>query len=66
MSGLFDEPDAATPLEPEERGGLLQTWITYRSELNKAEQDNITAGSAPCCRRAWRFGRPRAQPPPGA
>lgn len=46
MSDLFDEPDDATPLEPEEREGLLQTWITYRSELNEAEQANITAGTA--------------------
>ncbi len=46
MSDLFDEPDDATPLEPGEREGLLQTWITYRSELNGAEQTNITAGAA--------------------
>ncbi len=46
MSDLFDEPDDATPLEPEERDGLLQTWITYRSELNEAEQANIAAGAA--------------------
>lgn len=46
MSDLFDEPDDATPLEPEERKGLLQTWITYRSELNEAEQSNIAAGAA--------------------
>ena len=46
MSDLFDEPDDATPLEPEERDGLLQTWITYRSELNEAEQSNIAAGTA--------------------
>ncbi len=45
MSDLFDEPDDATPLEPEERDGLLQTWITYRSELNEAEQANIAAGA---------------------
>ncbi len=46
MSDLFDEPDDATQLEPEERDGLLQTWITYRSELNEAEQTNIAAGTA--------------------
>jgi Fic-DOC domain mobile mystery protein B len=45
VSDLFDEPDDATPLEPEERDGLLQTWITYRSELNEAEQANIAAGA---------------------
>lgn len=46
MSDLFDEPNDATPLEPEEQDGLLQTWITYRSELNEAEQTNIAAGTA--------------------
>ncbi len=46
MSDLLGEPDDATPLEPEERDGLLQTWITYRSELNEAEQTNIAAGAA--------------------
>lgn len=46
MSDLFDEPDDATPLEPEEREGLLPTWITYRNELNEAEQANIAAGAA--------------------
>jgi Fic-DOC domain mobile mystery protein B len=46
MSDLFDQPDAATPLEPEEREGLLQTWITYRDDLNEAEQANIAAGTA--------------------
>ena len=46
MSDLFDEPDDATPLEPEEREGLLQTWITFRRDLNEAEQTNIAAGTA--------------------
>lgn len=45
MNGLFDEPDDATPLSPEERDGLLQSWVTYRAELNLAEQDNIEAGA---------------------
>tara|TARA_R110002074_G_scaffold352433_1_gene523847 strand:+ start:687 stop:1274 length:588 start_codon:yes stop_codon:yes gene_type:complete len=53
LSDLFDEPDDATPLEPEEREGLLQTWITYRRELNEAEQTNIAAGTA----WAWRARR---------
>ncbi|MEQ8693931.1 MAG: mobile mystery protein B [Gammaproteobacteria bacterium] len=53
MSDLFDEPDDATPLEPEEREGLLQTWITYRRDLNEAEQTNIAAGTA----WAWRVRR---------
>lgn len=53
MNDLFDEPDDATPLEPEERNGLLQTWITFRSELNQAEQINIAAGAA------WAFRQSR-------
>jgi Fic-DOC domain mobile mystery protein B len=46
VSDLFDEPNDATPLEPDEREGLLQTWITYRRELNEAEQANVAAGAA--------------------
>jgi Fic-DOC domain mobile mystery protein B len=53
LNDLFDEPDDATPLEPEEREGLLQTWITYRRDLNEAEQTNIAAGTA----WAWRARR---------
>lgn len=53
LSDLFDEPDDATPLEPEERESLLQTWITYRRDLNEAEQTNIAAGTA----WAWRVRR---------
>lgn len=36
----------STLLEPSEREGLLQTWITFRNELNEAEQTNIAAGAA--------------------
>lgn len=46
MTDLFQEPDDATPLEPQERDGLLQTWITHRQDLNAAEQENITDGAA--------------------
>ena len=53
LSDLFDAPADATPLEPEEREGLLQTWITYRRDLNEAEQTNIAAGTA----WAWRVRR---------
>lgn len=41
MTDLFQEPQDATPLEPAERQGLLQSWITTRHELNEAEQENI-------------------------
>lgn len=46
MTGLFREPEDATPLSPEEREGLLQSWITRRSDLNEAEQANIVQGAA--------------------
>lgn len=45
MSDLFDDPGGGTPLEPGERNGLLLTWITYRGELNEAEQNNVASGT---------------------
>lgn len=41
VTDLFEEPADATPLTPDEREGLIPSDITYRRELNKAEQDNI-------------------------
>ena len=41
---LFQEPDQATPLTPEERANLIPTHIAYRAELNAAEQENIARG----------------------
>ena len=46
MTDLFAQPDDATPLDAEEREGLLQTWITTRADLNEAEQANIDAAVA--------------------
>ena len=46
MTDIFQEPDDATPLAPEERDALLQTWITDRDDLNEAEQENIVKGAA--------------------
>lgn len=45
MTDLFREPDDATPLTPEEREGLLQTWVTHRRDLNEAEEANIANGA---------------------
>ena len=45
MIDIFQEPDDATPLAPEERDALLQTWITDRDDLNEAEQENIVKGA---------------------
>lgn len=53
MTDLFQEPEDATPLEPQEREGLLQTWITHRRDLNEAEEENIVEGAA------WARGRRR-------
>ena len=46
MSGPFGGDEFSTPLDPDERDGLRQTWITYRHELNDAEQRNIALGAA--------------------
>lgn len=43
---LFREPGDATPLAPEEREWLRQSWITTRRDLNEAEQENIVKGAA--------------------
>jgi Fic-DOC domain mobile mystery protein B len=43
---LFQEPDDATPLQPHDRRGLRQSWITTRQDLNRAEQANIAKGFA--------------------
>ena len=53
MTDLFQEPEDATPLEPQEREGLLQTWITHRRDRNEAEEENIVEGAA------WAQGRRR-------
>jgi Fic-DOC domain mobile mystery protein B len=45
VTDLFQEPNDATPLDPQERLGLKQSWITHRRDLNEAEQDNIIKGS---------------------
>ena len=45
--------DAATELEPEEREGLIPSYISLRSELNEAEQANILEAQQ------WAFSRKR-------
>lgn len=51
------EPDAATPLDPDEADGLIPTHIHTRAELNVWEQENIleavewaSASRKPCLR----------------
>lgn len=41
MSAVFEQPDDATRLTPEEQRALIPAYIAYRSELNEAEQENI-------------------------
>ena len=41
MNDLFEQPYDATPLKPEETRELIPAHISYRHELNKAEQTNI-------------------------
>jgi Fic-DOC domain mobile mystery protein B len=53
VSDLFEDPDDATPLTPEERRGLIPAHIAYRSELNEAEQENIVRAQD------WALGRRR-------
>ena len=56
MTDLFQEPEDATPLPPEERAALRQSWITKRADLNEAEQENIVKGAA------WARGRRGRKP----
>jgi Fic-DOC domain mobile mystery protein B len=51
VTDLFQEPDDATPLQPHDRQGLRQSWITNRQDLNQAEEANIAKGFA------WAGGR---------
>lgn len=51
---LFDGADeAATPLTPDEREGLILTHITTRDELNEAEGLNINEAYRWAFRRSW-------------
>jgi Fic-DOC domain mobile mystery protein B len=44
MTGVMDYPDGATPLDPNELGGLKHKHITTREELDELEQANIESG----------------------
>lgn len=51
MVDLFDVDDGQTELSAEERKGLKPAYITYRSELNREEQENILKAEK------WLFAR---------
>ena len=53
MTDLYNEPEGATPLTPEEREGLIPSHVTLRRELNELEQQNILEADA------WAFARRR-------
>jgi Fic-DOC domain mobile mystery protein B len=54
MSNALDpQDDAATPLHPEEREGLIPSYIALRGEVNAAEQENILEAEG------WAFRRRR-------
>lgn len=55
IQNIFDEPEDATPLTPDERRGLIPSDITYRRELNGAEQASIARAEtwALARRRNW-------------
>jgi Fic-DOC domain mobile mystery protein B len=44
MPGLFETPDGATPLDPDEIEGIKYRHLTTREQLNELEQANIEAG----------------------
>ncbi len=46
MNDIFDQASYATPLDPDECQGLLQSSIATRADLYIAEQDNILKGAA--------------------
>ncbi len=56
MTDLFQEPEDATDLSPDQRRDLRQTWITNRADLNKAEEQNILSGTI------WARGRRSVNP----
>jgi Fic-DOC domain mobile mystery protein B len=56
MTDLFQEPDDATSLQPDDRHGLRQSWITSHQDLNEAEEANIAKGFA------WANGRRSLKP----
>ncbi|GEL96054.1 mobile mystery protein B [Cellulomonas composti] len=46
----MSEPDGATPLDEDERTGLLADWVATRAELNLVEQRGVASGLAPLLR----------------
>jgi Fic-DOC domain mobile mystery protein B len=53
MIDAFSADEDATPLDPQERNGLIPTHVTLRRELNELEHGNILEADA------WAFSRKR-------
>lgn len=56
--GTQDDPcgpggDDSTPLDEEEKEGLIPSWVTFRRELNEVEQENIAIATV------WAFRQVR-------
>jgi Fic-DOC domain mobile mystery protein B len=51
VNPVFEQPDDATPLTPDEQRDLIPSHIATRGELNEAEQENILRGQE------WAFRR---------
>lgn len=48
---IFEEPEGATPLDPDEAEGIKISHISTREELNRWEQENITQAYQWCEKR---------------
>lgn len=52
-SPFVPEDDGNTPLDEEEKQGLIPSWVTFRHELNEVEQENIALATV------WAFRQVR-------
>lgn len=57
MAVRFEYAPGATPIDPEEAGGLIPAHLTLQRELNEYEEANILEAAE------WLFGRRRGDPP---
>jgi Fic-DOC domain mobile mystery protein B len=53
------DPEGATPLDDEQRAGLIPPWVATRADLNEAEADNILEGQRKWRRRVNTRGKSR-------
>ena len=54
MHHLAGQAEGQTPLDPDEAAGLIPSWVTTRGDLDRAEQENITAAITWSTRRRFR------------